>query len=78
MKVFHMSGRSDDMWQTPSSTTSSFSVIEVYCVTVMLRSLEINLQPSTFELDGAARVMADVVVEASLLVGETSRLLQNF
>ena len=30
------------------------------------------------KLDGAARVMADVVVEESLLVGETSRLLQNF
>ena len=30
------------------------------------------------ELDGAARVMADVVVEESLLVGETSRLLQYF
>ena len=30
------------------------------------------------KLDGAARVMADVVVEESLLVGETSRLLQYF
>ena len=27
-----------------------FSVIEVYCVTVMLRSLEINLQPSTLQV----------------------------
>ena len=49
MKVFHMSGRSDDMWQTPSSTTSSFSVIEAYSVTVMLRSLEINLQPKSWQ-----------------------------
>ena len=46
MKVFHMSGRSDDMWQIPSSTTSSFLFRSLLCHS-MLRPLEINLLPST-------------------------------
>ena len=65
MTVFHMSGWSDDLWQTPSSTTSSFFCYRSWLCHSLLRSLEINLLPSTSSRSNLTRVPPTSFVTAT-------------